>query len=55
MPDRPGTLRRSISIDGAAKRSFISGISECPPASSLASSPPWPSSWIASSIDAGAA
>ena len=40
MPRRPGTLRRSTSSVGAASRSFISGISEWPPASSLASSPP---------------
>ena len=32
--------RRSTISDGAASRSFISGISECPPASTLASSPP---------------
>ena len=36
----PATLRRSTSSVGAASRSFISGSSECPPASSLASSPP---------------
>ncbi len=41
----------STSSDGAAKRSFMSGSSECPPASSLASSPPSASSLIASSTD----
>jgi hypothetical protein len=54
-PDRPGTLRRSTSIDGDANRSFISGRSECPPASSFASSPCWDRRPIASSIDDGAA
>ena len=39
-PSSPGTRRRSTSSVGAASRSFISGISECPPASSFASSPP---------------
>ena len=42
-PRRPATSPRSTSSVGAARRSFISGISEWPPASSLASSPPSPS------------
>ena len=55
MPSRPGTRRRSTSSDGDASRSFISGSSECPPARSLASSPPSDSSRMASSSDSGAA
>ena len=54
MPARPGTFLRSTSSDGAAKRSFISGSSECPPASSLASSPPSRRAESASSSEAGA-
>ena len=46
-------LRRSTSSVGAASRSFISGISECPPASSLASSPPSRSAASASSSELG--
>ncbi len=38
MPARPGTRRRSTSSAGAASRSFINGSSECPPASTFASS-----------------
>ena len=53
-PCSPGTLRRSTRIDGAARRSFISGISEWPPASSLASSPPSTSALMASCSDSGA-
>src|SRR3974390_519246 len=36
-PERPSTNDRSISADGFASRCFITGISEWPPASSLAS------------------
>ena len=54
-PCRPGSLRRSTSSAGAASRSFISGISEWPPASSLASSPFSCSSRMASSSVSGAA
>ena len=53
-PCRPGTLRRSTSSEGAASRSFISGISEWPPAISLASSPPSTSAAMASWSDCGA-
>ena len=53
MPFNPGTSPRSISSAGAARRSFISGSSECPPASSFASSPPSRSALSASSSDAG--
>ncbi len=52
--DSPGTRRRSTSSVGAASRSFISGISEWPPARSFASSPPSRSAEIASSSEAGA-
>ena len=55
MPCRPGTLRMSTSSDGAASRSFMSGISECPPASTFASSPPSDSRRMASSRLSGAA
>jgi hypothetical protein len=41
----------SMSTDGDASRSFMSGISEWPPASSLASSPCWVSMLTASSAD----
>ena len=46
--------RRSTISDGAAIRSFISGISECPPASTFASSPPSASAFSASSSEPGA-
>ena len=48
------TRRRSTSSEGAASRSFISGISECPPASTFASSPPSASACSASSSEPGA-
>ena len=53
IPDRPGTRRRSTSSDGAASRSFISGSSEWPPASTLASSPPSRSAPSAASRESG--
>jgi hypothetical protein len=39
MPDRSAARPTSTSTDGAASRSFMSGISDWPPASSFASSP----------------
>jgi hypothetical protein len=54
MPARPGTRRRSTSSVGAASRSFISGSSEWPPASTLASSPPSRSAPSAASSESGA-
>ena len=54
IPLSPGTLRRSTSSVGAASRSFISGSSEWPPASSFASSPPDDSAESASSSVSGA-
>jgi hypothetical protein len=53
-PRRSVSLRMSTSSAGAASRIFISGINEWPPASSLASSPPCESAWIASSSVSGA-
>ena len=44
----------STSSAGAARRTFISGSSECPPASGFASSPPSASARIASSTVSGA-
>src|SRR5215472_10495553 len=47
-------LLMSTTSSGEAKRSFISGTRLWPPASTLASSPPWCSRLIASSSDRGA-
>ena len=53
-PRRPGIRRRSTSSVGAASRSLMSGISEWPPASTFASSPPSARALNASSSVSGA-
>ena len=53
-PRSPGTRPRSTSSVGNASRSFMSGSSEWPPASSLASSPPSFSAASTPSSESGA-
>ena len=48
-PRSSATLVRSTTVSGAASRSRMTGISDCPPARILASSPPSASAWSASS------